>query len=66
MEARVNAQEKLADNLEEAALFLSDPNNSLQDFIAMNKAKAKRAKKEASTQQTGATQQVGRFKVRVK
>ncbi len=47
MQARINAQEKLANNLEEAALFLSKPGNTVREFILMNKAKAESAKKKA-------------------
>jgi len=48
MEVRIKAQEKLADNMEEAALFLSDPDNSVADFIRLNKSKAAAAKKKAA------------------
>jgi hypothetical protein len=46
---RMDAQQKLADNLEEAALFLTDQNNSVRDFILLNKSKAAAAKKKAKT-----------------
>lgn len=46
MEDRVKAQQKLADNLEEAALFLSEPGNSVADFIRFTKQRDKEQKVE--------------------
>jgi hypothetical protein len=60
MEERVAAQQKLSDNLEEAALFLSEPGNTVADFIRFTKQRDKQRKAPAGTQQ------VGRFTVRVK
>jgi hypothetical protein len=37
METRIKAQQKLADNLEDAALFLSDPDNDVGDLIRRNR-----------------------------
>ena len=59
MEDRIKEQVKLADNMEEAALFLSDPNNNVNDFIRLNKQKARsaRKKKEVAGKESGTTGQ---------
>lgn len=51
MEARIAAQQKLADNLEEAALFLSEPGNSVADFIRFTKKRDAEAKKARGGEQ---------------
>lgn len=50
MEKRIVAQQKLANNLEEAAVFLSTAGNTVADFIKFNKEReqvSKEAKKQA-------------------
>jgi hypothetical protein len=47
---RMVAQQKLADNLEDAALFLSDSENSVADLIRRNRGMAKAAKKKEESQ----------------
>lgn len=44
MEDRIIAQKKLANNLEEAALFLSEPGNTVADFIRFTKKRDADAK----------------------
>jgi len=66
MEVRVAAQQKLANNLEDAALFLSDPENTVADLIRRNRAMAKAAKKKSEAKSSTTPQTVGRFQVRVK
>ena len=41
MEDRIEAQQKLSNNLEEAALFLSEPGNTVADFIRFTKQRDK-------------------------
>jgi len=52
---RVAAQEKLADNLEDAALYLAD--HSVADLIRRNRGMAKAAKKKEKASQDANTQQ---------
>lgn len=50
MEERVNAQEKVANNLEEAAIFLSKPGRTVGDLVERNKQR--KEIKEAAEQQS--------------
>jgi len=58
---KIAAQEKLANNLEEAAVFLSTPGNSVADWVKLKKNEKKEAEKTGAAGQTT----VGRFQVTV-
>jgi hypothetical protein len=57
MEERIEAQQKLSNNLEEAALYLSEPGNTVADFIRFTKQRDRQRKAaQPQSEQQPATQ----------